>query len=80
MATSTVTSKGQITIPAEVRSRLNLATGDRVEFVEIAQGQYAIIPATRSIKELRGCIKWAGAPVSIEEMNETVQSGWADKA
>lgn len=79
MANKRVTSKGQITIPIEVRSRLNLATGDRVEVVEIAQGEYAIIPLTRSIKELRGCIQWAGTSVSIDEMNKTVRSGWADK-
>ncbi|MCI4605520.1 AbrB/MazE/SpoVT family DNA-binding domain-containing protein, partial [Pseudomonas fluorescens] len=34
MATATLTSKGQITIPVQVRTALGLETGDRVEFVE----------------------------------------------
>ena len=38
MPTSTVTSKGQITIPAQVRAALGLETGSRVEFVEVEKG------------------------------------------
>lgn len=34
MRTSTVTQKGQVTIPAQVRRKLGLRTGDRVRFVE----------------------------------------------
>lgn len=33
MSTATVTSKGQITIPVEIRTKLDLQTGDRVDFV-----------------------------------------------
>ena len=40
MATATLTSKGQITIPVEVRHALQVGTGDRVEFVQIAPGRY----------------------------------------
>jgi len=47
MATATVTSKGQITIPARVRAALGLEAGSRVEFVEIEEGQYLMIAATR---------------------------------
>ena len=38
MSTATLTSKGQITIPAAVREALRVGAGDRVEFVEIAPG------------------------------------------
>ncbi len=34
MATAKLTSKGQVTIPKEVRSRLGLHAGDDIEFVE----------------------------------------------
>lgn len=54
MATATVTSKGQITIPAQVRAKLGLGVGDRVEFVEIENGQFAIMAATQSIQALKG--------------------------
>jgi AbrB family looped-hinge helix DNA binding protein len=73
MATATVTSKGQITIPARVREELGVAAGDRIEFVAIGRGQFAIIPATRSVKELNGLFKGRRSkPVSIEEMNAAI--------
>jgi AbrB family looped-hinge helix DNA binding protein len=73
MATATVTSKGQITIPAKVRSALGLDAGDRVEFVELEKGQFAIVAATRSVRELKGLFRGRRRkPVSIEEMNAAI--------
>ena len=46
MSTATITSKGQVTIPKDVRSRLGIGTGDRVEFVEIQDGVFQIVAAT----------------------------------
>ena len=40
MATAAVTSKGQITIPAEVREDLGLKAGDRVSFIKGEKGEY----------------------------------------
>ncbi|MGL6158934.1 AbrB/MazE/SpoVT family DNA-binding domain-containing protein [Microbulbifer sp.] len=39
MSTATVTSKGQITIPAAIRSDLHIGPGDRVEFVRVGDGR-----------------------------------------
>ena len=73
MATATVTSKGQITIPSQVRHALGLEAGDRVEFVEQGKGQFAIVAATRSVRELKGRFQGRrGKPVSIEEMNAAI--------
>lgn len=73
MASATVTSKGQITIPVRVREALGLDIGDRIEFVEIEKGKFAIVAATRSIRELEGRYKSKrGTPVSIEEMNAAI--------
>jgi antitoxin PrlF len=72
MATATVTSKGQITIPAEVRRALNVDTGDRVEFVQIEPGQFLFVAANRSVTELKGMFGKAARTVSIEEMNGTI--------
>jgi antitoxin PrlF len=41
---STISSKGQVTVPQEIRNRLGLATGDRVEFV-IEGDRTVIIPS-----------------------------------
>lgn len=73
MSTATITSKGQITIPVQVRTALGLDAGDRVEFVELGKGQFAIVPATRSVQELKGLFQGKRSrPVSIEEMNTAI--------
>ena len=72
MPSATLTSKGQITIPAPVRTALGLDAGDRVEFVEIEKGRFAIVPATISLTRLKGVIRKPGNPVSIEEMNAAI--------
>ena len=73
MTSATVTSKGQITIPVRVRDALGLDAGDRVEFVEIDKGKFAIVAATRSVRELKGMFHdRRRKPVSIEEMNAAI--------
>ncbi len=73
MATATLTSKGQITIPRRVRTALGIDAGDRVEFVETDRGQFAMIAATRSVQELKGLFRGKRSkPVSIEEMNAAI--------
>jgi AbrB family looped-hinge helix DNA binding protein len=72
MATATLTSKGQITIPAAVREALGVEAGDRVEFVEIAPGRYEFIAATRSVRVLKGMFGKPRKSVSIDEMNAVI--------
>ncbi|QEA38280.1 AbrB/MazE/SpoVT family DNA-binding domain-containing protein [Pistricoccus aurantiacus] len=74
MVTATVTTKGQVTIPAQVRATLGLSAGDRVEFVPIGEGKYAIMAATYSVKDLKGMIRKPRAPVSVEDMNAAIAS------
>jgi len=76
MARATVTSKGQITIPVRVREALGVNSGDRIEFVEIAEKQFAIIPATGSVRDLKGLFRdRTRRPVSIDEMNRAIAKG-----
>ncbi|MFC6300948.1 AbrB/MazE/SpoVT family DNA-binding domain-containing protein [Pseudomonas sp. CCM 7893] len=72
MATATLTSKGQITIPVQVRAALGLDTGDRVEFVEMEDGKFAIIAASHSVQDLKGLIRKPAKVVSIEDMNQAI--------
>jgi len=72
MTTATITSKGQITIPADVRRALAVTTGDRVEFVEFEPGQFLFLAANRSVTELKGLFGKPDRPVSIEEMNRVI--------
>lgn len=72
MTTATLTSKGQITVPAAVREALGVDAGDRVEFIEIAPGRYEFIAATRSVTALKGMFGKARKTVSIAEMNAAI--------
>lgn len=72
MTTATLTSKGQITIPADVRRSLGVQTGDRVEFVEIQPGRFELVAATRSVRELKGMLGKPALTLSIEDMNRVI--------
>lgn len=72
MTTATVTSKGQVTIPASVRKALQVAAGDRIEFVEVDPGRFEIVAATCSVTELRGMFGKPARSVSIDDMNAAI--------
>jgi AbrB family looped-hinge helix DNA binding protein len=80
MPSAKLTSKGQITIPLEVRERLGLDTGDRVDFVIRDSGEIVVEPATVDLLELRGSVKRRGKNVvSLEEMQRAIEAGAARK-
>ena len=73
MAATTMTSKGQITIPKDVREMLHLNPGDKVEFVMQNDGQVVIKPQTLTIDDILGMFHDPKRkPLSIEEINEII--------
>lgn len=72
MPTATMTSKGQITIPAAVRAAMGVDSGDRVEFVEVATGRFELVAATQSVTALKGLARKPASPVSIDAMNNAI--------
>lgn len=73
MATSTVTSKGQITIPIEVRNGLGIKAGDKIEFNRNSDtGEYAIRRKTGSIADLFGMFKEHARPATIEDWDQAI--------
>jgi AbrB family looped-hinge helix DNA binding protein len=77
MATATITSKGQITIPAQVRIDMGLTAGDRVDFIRMEDGHYAVVPASHSIRSLKGIVPHPRKPVSLGDMQEAIAAGAA---
>ena len=73
MATATMTTKGQVTIPLNVRQRLGLDAGDRIEFVEIVAGEFAIKPAIEDVRALKGLLRKPAKRVSIGDMNAAIR-------
>ncbi|HWM91486.1 MAG TPA: AbrB/MazE/SpoVT family DNA-binding domain-containing protein [Thermoanaerobaculia bacterium] len=73
MPTATLTTKGQITLPREVREHLHVGEGDRVEFEIGSDGKVQVRPVTGSADELFGVLRRPDArPRSIEEMDEGI--------
>jgi AbrB family looped-hinge helix DNA binding protein len=78
MPTATLTSKGQITIPIEVRKALGLKPGVQIDFYEVEDGEYTFRPRNGSIRDLEGCIPKLDHTVTIEEMNQAIHDGAAE--
>lgn len=79
MSMATLTSKGQITIPKDVRDDLGLTTGSRVMFVKLHNGQYRIVPRTGKIEDLFGILYDPDRkPMTIEEMNDAIADAAAE--
>ncbi|HEV8131068.1 MAG TPA: AbrB/MazE/SpoVT family DNA-binding domain-containing protein [Acidobacteriota bacterium] len=76
MPTSTLTSKGQVTIPKQIRDRLSLKVGDRLLFSADDRGNVIIRPQRQeplgTLDGLLGHLAKA-RPVSIEEMGKAVR-------
>ena len=76
---STLTSKGQATIPKGIRDHLNLKPGDRVKFFIHPNGSVVLLPEL-PVTALRGMLKTRlGRAVSIQEMRGAVLAGAADR-
>lgn len=73
MITATITSKGQITIPAEIRFALKLGAGDRIAFEVSPTGEFTFKTEQKlPVTALKGMIAKPTKPVSIEEMNAAI--------
>jgi antitoxin PrlF len=68
LAESAVTSKGQITIPADVRRAMGLQHQDRVVFTVMPDGTTVMRAKTRSLHTLAGVLKGRGKKLSVKKM------------
>ena len=74
MITATITSKGQITIPKDIRDLLNLHAGDKIRFIEDEDGSINLIPIKKPLSALKGLVPKPKEAVSVEDMNNAIKS------
>ena len=79
MPSATITSKGQITIPQEIRKALGLETGDRVSFRVTKSGAVEIQPETLDLMSLCGSLKPRVRGVTLEDMEQAIVEGATQK-
>jgi len=72
MSTATITSKGQITIPAVVRAALGVDAGDRIEFIQVEPGRFELVASTQSVSALKGLVHKPASLVTIEAMGQAI--------
>jgi len=74
---STITSKGQITIPVDVRRVTGLDVGMQVEFIVNARKRVELVPRHGDIRALRGTVSAPAQAVTVEAMSAAIASGWS---
>lgn len=73
MPTATMTSKGQITVPKDVRAALGVRPGDRLAFRIGDDGTITVEAETVDLRSLRGIVRPAVRGVTVEAMGETIR-------
>ena len=81
MPTATLTTKGQVTIPKEVRDHLGVDTGVRVSFVVEEDGTVLVSPITRHVRELAGLLRRPRRrPISVRYLTRDDPAQYAKAA
>lgn len=76
---ATLTSKGQLTLPKEIRERLGLSAGSRLDFSIDAKGMIVARPVTTTALGLAGLLRRPGRkPVSQRAIDDAIQSTAAE--
>jgi antitoxin PrlF len=77
---STISSKGQVTIPKAIRTRLHLKVGDRLRFVVEADGSVRLAAATRDVSTLRDILPRPKRRATVDEMQSVIRRRAAKRA
>lgn len=68
-----LSSKGQLTLPKEIRDYLKVNTGDLIAFTVEPNGQVTVTAVTAPVTSLKGLVRPPASPVSVEDMNSAIR-------
>ena len=77
MIQSTLTTKGQTTLPKEMRTALGLKPGDKLCYVPFKDGYLVRRPLR--LEDLADCLDYDGPPVSLEDMDAGIAAHIREK-
>lgn len=69
---ATITSKGQITLPKDLRKKLHLGYGDKVDFFVREDGRAEMIPIKTSLRDLKGMVVSPVRNVTLQDIDEAI--------
>ena len=72
---STLTSKGQLTVPKPIRDQLRLHPGDRLEFLIRDDGHVEMIPKKSPMRELKGMVAPPVTGITLDDMERAIAKG-----
>ncbi len=72
---SIVSSKGQVTLPADIRKRLGIAAGTRLEFVVRGDDLLGIVKVGGSVRELKAALGKPPRPMSLQDIENAIAQG-----
>lgn len=75
MSIATLTSKGQITLPKDIRGRLHLDAGEKVDFqIDEERGTVIMVPLNKHVDDIFGILKRKNPKcITTEDMDKSVQ-------
>ena len=75
MIISTISSKGQITIPKKIRDLLKVGKSDKIVFIPLDEGKVMITSKQSPVAQLFGMLKHRSParPVSLEKMDSAIR-------
>ena len=80
MSESTISSKGQVTIPKAIRTRMRLKVGDRLRFVVEADGSVRLAAATRDVSTLGEILPRPKSRATVDEIQSAIRRRAAKRA
>ena len=72
---TTITSKGQVTVPKAIREQLHLRPGDKLDFLLDENGGLRVEPVTEPVTALKGMLPKPRRAVTLAEMDQAIAAG-----
>ena len=79
MALSTITSKGQVTIPIRIREELQLEPGMKLDFVVLGDDCMEVRPKRTTLEDLFGSVSCEGKHLALEDMKTIIEEAATDR-
>jgi antitoxin PrlF len=80
MARTTLTSKGQITLPKEIRDQLGLKAGVKFDCYVDRAGHVVLVPLIVKLEDLVGILPYSRPPKTVEEINQAIAQAAVERA